>query len=268
MFKIFVVFLIVFVTFIIPISLQLYFGSSRDEPQQNQTQVPSVKFEIVSIPPEQVIAGSLFQYKVVYTYSGADSVSVLVEEKPEWLIWDPQSLVFSGDVPSSISTFGIKFIISAGDSKKIQEIAIKVVEGQLLVTPSATPTPTVVTQVTTIPEPDEESPFLVSSTNDSWEDPYHPSRSVEIESQPLPESVYQEPSTVAAEVTSNANSSVLGASSSSISPFALPVGITIGVLVIIAIMIMFRSPKFTNASFESTIKTRSGLVIKSYSNHD
>lgn len=271
-FKIFVVFLIMLVTFIIPMSLQLYFGNSRNGDSQNRDSVPQQTLQITSIPPKQVVSGSFFEYKVVYMYTGSDAVSLLVEEKPSWLVWDSQSFSFSGQIPDDIQVFTLRFTVSAGILSSQQNTSIRIVEEQLLVTPSVTPSPTAISQVTI--EESEDSPFLVSGTSiDEWEDPYHPQASLPAQERVLHvENTTGEVPTAAGSIVAQNEStrSVLGASSINISKLIIP-AIVIGiVLFTAAVIIMFRSQKFTQlpSSEGSVIKTRSGLVITSYSHHD
>lgn len=260
--KIVVAFVVLCITFLIPVMVQLYFFNSRNQRTVNENGAEQLTlFRIDSRPPQSVLSGSDFAYQVVWKYNGAEKVSLIVDEKPEWLTWNEADDTFKGIVPQGINFFKIKVIAKAGALTDVQDVSVEIkmpeetappapsVSATTSVTPSITQsisptvTPTEITEIT--PTLQQVAGFI------NPEDPFHPI-------------IQETPTTFVAE-TDSTSAAVLGAKTSDFVALApvernyVPIVGGVIVVVLVAITGVILYPR--RHSENETIKTHSGLVI-------
>ena len=120
--KIFVVLCIIMVTFGLPILLQQVISpggrsTTTLTPTPTETET-SQDVRYISVPPELVAPGSVFIYKVLATSNEGNDVSISIQSKPEWLVWDTTTQQLKGTVPTvgGVFTVTIRTTSTSGDS--------------------------------------------------------------------------------------------------------------------------------------------------------
>lgn len=118
--KILVVFLILMVTFGLPIILQQVINPQGKNTVQT-TPTPPVEeiddIRFISVPPILVSAKSTFVYKILVASLSGNEVTLSILAKPDWVQWDPNTSQFTGTVPDigGVFTITLRAATIAGD---------------------------------------------------------------------------------------------------------------------------------------------------------
>jgi len=163
------VFLILAVTFFLPVALQQYLseqsGDSSNKVKPIVTYAPTLR--IVSLPPKVVVPGQTFEYRVEFQAKENNFTEFVVGSKPAWLSWDPSKKLFFGKVPNDgSSVFQIEILArdTVSGEEDIQRFEVFIVEEQKQDKSSITPTST----------PDVKGVKTASTQLDPNIDPFHP----------------------------------------------------------------------------------------------